>query len=272
MKFAPGTSQEDIDKGINNWMSQIGGDKAYAGGTPNFNERTGNYTDEAKSRLTQRDQKRTEFVNGFKSKFGGGMRKAGDYLAAFAQDPKNSSFLSGSKDLRNGIRNSQDSNEPSAVMKTMGATSNKTTSATPTTAKPAASTASTAVTSSGYDPWVNGIPSAKERTEMYEATLTGASKDNFRKEKVATDKYGNKSPQQSNYDFYMQLYTQEENDAKWMETYTGPKTWEDTAGYSTSGAGAAQRTADYMKQVLKYQKAERTLKQTQEYYAKKKKG
>ncbi len=110
MKFAPGTSQEDIDKGINNWMSQVSGDKVYAGGTPNFNEKTGNYTDEAKLRLAQRDQKRTEFVNGFKSKFGGGMRKAGDYLADFAQDPKNSSFLSGSKDLRNGIRNSEDSN------------------------------------------------------------------------------------------------------------------------------------------------------------------
>ncbi len=130
MKFAPGTSQ---------------------GGTPNFNESAGNYTDEAKSRLAQRDEKRTEFLNGFKSKFGGGMRKAGDYLTAFAQDPKNSSFLSGSKDLRNGIKNSQDSNEPSAVMKVMGATSNKTTSATSTSSKTLPSGAPTSVSPASSD-------------------------------------------------------------------------------------------------------------------------
>ena len=117
---------------------------------------------------------------------------------------------------------------------------------------------------------MGGIPTVKQRVEMYENSLTGNSKAKFRDQKVATDKYGNTSPQESSYDFYTGLYQQEEDDWKWMDSYTGPKTFEE-AGKVPSGpaAGAADRTAALYNSVLKYQSVENKRKATEDYYAKK---
>ena len=222
----------------------------------------------------------------------GTFRKAGDYLKDFTkQSGSNLSNVLGYKDddnedastatnrrstdLRGGVRNSSSSS--SNVSKVLsGDNSNtsfkkpaKTPTQTPTQTPASAANTELPVTSSAYDPWVNGIPSVKERVEMYENSLTGDSKANFRKQKVATDKYGNKSPQESSYDFYTGLYQQQADDRKWIDTYSGPKTFEEAAQIPTGPArGAADRTAATYNSVLKYQKAERERKQTQDYYAK----
>lgn len=124
--------------------------------------------------------------------------------------------------------------------------------------------------SSSNGEWMGGIPTVQQRVEMYENSLTGNPKANFRKQKVATDKNGNTSPQESSYDFYTGLYQQEEADWKWMDSYTGPKTFEEAAKVPSGPAtGAADRTAALYNGVLKYQKVANSKKQTEDYYAKK---
>ena len=207
----------------------------------------------------------------------GKQRMAGDYLSDFTAKFSDNSKAKevGTKDFRGDVRNNSVSSflgnsAPKSVTQNKKPAGEVTAQPVGDPTPVSSSSSSSSNSSSNNDVWMGGIPTVKQRVEMYENSLTGNSKAKFRDQKVATDKYGNTSPQESSYDFYTGLYQQEEDDWKWMDSYTGPKTFEE-AGKVPSGpaAGAADRTAALYNSVLKYQSVENKRKATEDYYAKK---